>query len=281
MIGLTRIARRAGIAHATARPWPAARWSRRTSARRSARRRRGSLPAIARATASPPASPMRMPMRDQQHAVAHDQQEHAARAGAERQADAHLARAARDRKRQHAVDADAASSSARPPNTAEQPRAHPRRIERRADRLGHRLDVRHRQVGLERLDLAPQARLPATPAAPTRARRASCRSRGSARAAGRRPAPPPSASVPYLLSRTTPTISRHGPSGPSTLTRWPIGFSSGKCIVAVVSLTMTTGGGGRRRPASPKSRPVSSGMPSVLKKRGPTTLALITVRVVG
>ena len=59
--------------------------------------------------------------------------------------------------------------------------------------------------------------------------------------ADRRPATAGSPSAAYLLSRTTPTISRHGPAVPPKLTRLPSGSSAGKCIRANVSFTIDDG----------------------------------------
>ena len=172
-----------------------------------------------------------------------------------------------------------ASSSASPPNAGEQPRAHAGGVERRADRLGHRPDVRHRQVRLELLDLAPERRRQR----PGRHRRAHVERHAGLvvlrqRQVGDRRARS-SASDPYLLSRTMPTISRHGPLGPV----------DADALADRARVGEVHAGRGRvddddrrrllARPRLSKSRPWSRRMPSVSKKRGPTTFALMTRRV--
>ena len=65
----------------------------------------------------------------------------------------------------------------------------------------------------------------------------------------------PRRAPPYLLSRTTPTISRHGPLGPSKLMRLPIGLSPGKVHARGGLVDDDDQRPRSRRPASRKSRP--------------------------
>jgi hypothetical protein len=81
--------------------------------------------------------------------------------------------------------------------------------------------------------------------------------------------------VAYLLSRATPTTSIDGPRlvPPFQMrTPLPIGFSRGQNRRAIVWLTIATSGRPVRS-ASAKSRPATSGMPSVRKCPRVTALA--------
>ena len=160
---------------------------------------------------------------------------------AERQPDAHLARAPRDRERQHAVDADDGEQQRQP---AERARSSTRPSARR------RATCRSSRTSSGCRAPAGSARAPGSragaPAASdpggTDARTYSVMPVSWFWASGRYATGTASSpSEPYLLSRTMPTISRHGPSRPVDADALADRVArSGKCMRAAAALMTST-----------------------------------------